>query len=205
MVLPPVTKGLHARARTLQVAHSFIGDAFVRGLSGGEKRRVSIAVELLCAPGLLLLDEPTTGLDSTNAARVVDIMARLAREGVTVLMSIHQPRPDIFRLMDRLLLLSSEGQVGRGTHVFACSCTRVCTHCLMNRLLLLLSSEGQVGRGTHMFACSCTLVCTHCLMNRLLLLSSVGLVGGAVPGRMRTRVMSMLTSCKGSHMPVAYR
>ncbi len=75
----------------------------------------------------------------------------------------------------------------------------------MNRLLLLLSSEGQVGRGTHMFACSCTLVCTHCLMNRLLLLSSVGLVGGAVPGRMRTRVMSMLTSCKGSHMPVAYR
>ncbi|KAF5834484.1 hypothetical protein DUNSADRAFT_8809 [Dunaliella salina] len=94
-----------------KVAHNFIGDAFVRGLSGGEKRRVSIAVELLCAPGLLLLDEPTTGLDSTNAARVVDIMAGLARDGVTVLMSIHQPRPDIFRLMDRLLLLSSEGQV----------------------------------------------------------------------------------------------
>jgi ABC-type multidrug transport system ATPase subunit len=94
------------------VANSFIGDAFVRGLSGGEKRRVSIAVELLTRPGLLLLDEPTTGLDSTNAARVVDIMAALARAGVTVVMSIHQPRPDIFRLMDRVLLLSGDGQVG---------------------------------------------------------------------------------------------
>ncbi len=96
-----------------RVAHSLIGDAFVRGLSGGEKRRVSIGCELLTRPGLLLLDEPTTGLDSTNAARVVDILASLAgQQGVTVLLSIHQPRPDIFRLMDRVLLLSGEGQVG---------------------------------------------------------------------------------------------
>ena len=73
---------------------------------------MSIGCELLTRPGLLLLDEPTTGLDSTNAARVVDILAELAgRQGVTVLLSIHQPRPDIFRLMDRVLLLSGEGQV----------------------------------------------------------------------------------------------
>jgi ABC-type multidrug transport system ATPase subunit len=95
----------------LKVAHSYIGDAFVRGLSGGEKRRLSIGVELLTRPGVLMLDEPTTGLDSTNAARVVDIMAGLAAAGVTVLMSIHQPRPDIFRLMDRVLLLSGFGEV----------------------------------------------------------------------------------------------
>ena len=72
---------------------------------------MSIGCELLTRPGLLFLDEPTTGLDSTNAARVVDIMARLARSGVTVVMSIHQPRPDIFRLMDRVLLMSGQGQV----------------------------------------------------------------------------------------------
>ena len=79
--------------------------------TGGEKRRVSIGCELLTRPGLLFLDEPTTGLDSTNAARVVDIMACLALSGVTVVMSIHQPRPDIFRLMDRVLLMSGQGQV----------------------------------------------------------------------------------------------
>ena len=95
-----------------RVTHSFIGDAFVRGLSGGEKRRVSIGCELITRPGLLLLDEPTTGLDSTNAARVVDILSCLSgSQGVTVILSIHQPRPDIFRLMDRVLLLSGEGQV----------------------------------------------------------------------------------------------
>lgn len=72
---------------------------------------MSIAVELLTRPGLLLLDEPTTGLDSTNAARVVEVLAGLAGGGVNVLLSIHQPRPDVLRAMDRLLLMSGDGQV----------------------------------------------------------------------------------------------
>eukprot|EP00891_Asterochloris_glomerata_P009058 jgi/Astpho2/9058/e_gw1.00133.213.1_t len=94
-----------------KVAHSLIGDAFTRGLSGGEKRRLSIAAELLSKPRIALLDEPTTGLDSSNAAAVVDILAQLASSGTTVILSIHQPRPDILRLMTRMLLLSSNGQV----------------------------------------------------------------------------------------------
>ncbi|CAG9464674.1 unnamed protein product, partial [Pedinophyceae sp. YPF-701] len=93
-----------------RVAHSVVGDELVRGLSGGERRRLSIAAELLASPGLLLLDEPTSGLDSTNAARVVRLAAWLARRGTTIVMSIHQPRPDLLRLMDRLVLLSSRGQ-----------------------------------------------------------------------------------------------
>ena len=89
-----------------KLADSLIGDQFSRGLSGGEKRRVSIATELLMSPGIMFLDEPTTGLDSTNAAKVVDILSKLgSRHGVTVLLSIHQPRPDIFRLLDRILIL----------------------------------------------------------------------------------------------------
>ena len=94
-----------------KIAHSFIGDEFTRGLSGGEKRRVSIATELLTSPGIMFLDEPTTGLDSTNAAKVVDILSGLGSIGVTVLLSIHQPRPDIFRLLDRVLVMSSTGGV----------------------------------------------------------------------------------------------
>jgi ATP-binding cassette subfamily G (WHITE) protein 2 len=94
-----------------KVAHSFIGDQFTRGLSGGEKRRVSIATELLTSPGIMFLDEPTTGLDSTNAAKVVDILSGLGSIDVTVVLSIHQPRPDIFRLLDRVLVMSSTGGV----------------------------------------------------------------------------------------------
>eukprot|EP00223_Ostreococcus_mediterraneus_P005998 CAMPEP_0179689398 /NCGR_PEP_ID=MMETSP0936-20121108/3175_1 /TAXON_ID=548131 ORGANISM="Ostreococcus mediterraneus, Strain clade-D-RCC2573" /NCGR_SAMPLE_ID=MMETSP0936 /ASSEMBLY_ACC=CAM_ASM_000574 /LENGTH=1734 /DNA_ID=CAMNT_0021562003 /DNA_START=11 /DNA_END=5218 /DNA_ORIENTATION=- len=94
-----------------KLADSFIGDQFQRGLSGGEKRRVSIATELLMSPGIMFLDEPTTGLDSTNAAKVVDILSSLGTMGTTVLLSIHQPRPDIFRLLDRVLVLSGEGSV----------------------------------------------------------------------------------------------
>ena len=94
-----------------KLAHAHIGDAFTRGLSGGEKRRVSVATELLTSPGVMFLDEPTTGLDATNAAKVVDILAGLGALGVTILLSIHQPRPDIFRLLDRVCVLSSHGGV----------------------------------------------------------------------------------------------
>ena len=93
------------------VAHAFVGDEWTRGLSGGEKRRVSIATELLTSPAIMFLDEPTTGLDSTNAAKVVDILAALGDQGVTVVLSIHQPRPDVFRLLDRVLVMSKMGDV----------------------------------------------------------------------------------------------
>ena len=93
-----------------KVAESRIGDQFTRGLSGGEKRRVSIATALLTSPSIMFLDEPTTGLDSTNAAKVVDILAALGDTGVTVVLSIHQPRPDVFRLLDRILVMSGTGR-----------------------------------------------------------------------------------------------
>ena len=62
------------------------------------------------------------GLDSSNAAAVVDILAQLASSGTTVILSIHQPRPDILRLMTRMVLLSSNGQVGGARCVLIGTC-----------------------------------------------------------------------------------
>jgi ABC-type multidrug transport system ATPase subunit len=83
----------------------------VRGLSGGEKRRVSIASELLTRPAVIFLDEATTGLDSTNAAQVVEILSGLTLSGASVILTIHQPRSDVLSLLDRVLLMSGSGQV----------------------------------------------------------------------------------------------
>ncbi|WVZ53916.1 hypothetical protein U9M48_004802 [Paspalum notatum var. saurae] len=87
-------------------ADTVVGNAFVRGVSGGERKRVSIGHELLVNPSLLILDEPTSGLDSTAAARLVATLAALARRGRTVVMSVHQPSSRVFRMFDSVLLLA---------------------------------------------------------------------------------------------------
>ncbi|XP_060558207.1 ATP-binding cassette sub-family G member 8-like isoform X2 [Ruditapes philippinarum] len=88
------------------VADSKVGGAEDRGVSGGERRRVSIGVQLLLDPSVLFLDEPTSGLDSFTAHHLVETLAKLAKNNRTVLLSIHQPRSDIFELFDMVLVLS---------------------------------------------------------------------------------------------------
>ncbi len=88
------------------VADTRIGSEMQRGISGGEKRRVSIGVQLLTDPQLLVLDEPTTGLDSFTSHNLAQHLVQLARQGKTVILSIHQPRSDIFHLFDDILLLA---------------------------------------------------------------------------------------------------
>ncbi|XP_074579799.1 ABC transporter G family member 1-like [Curcuma longa] len=84
-----------------------IGGWHVKGISGGQRRRVSICVELLTRPPLLFLDEPTSGLDSAAAYHVVHRLARLARhERMTVVAAVHQPGSEVFDLFDRLCLLA---------------------------------------------------------------------------------------------------
>ncbi|KAJ7547414.1 hypothetical protein O6H91_08G084900 [Diphasiastrum complanatum] len=87
-------------------ADEAIGNWHMRGVSGGEKRRVSIALELLVRPHLIYLDEPTSGLDSASAFFVMCKLKKLAMCGHTVLASIHQPSSEIFELLDDLLLLA---------------------------------------------------------------------------------------------------
>lgn len=91
----------------LGIKDSRIGSSGHRSISGGEKRRVSIACELVTSPSILFLDEPTSGLDAYNALSVVDSLVTLAREyNRTVIFTIHQPRSNIVALFDQLVLLS---------------------------------------------------------------------------------------------------
>ncbi|XP_010609797.1 ATP-binding cassette sub-family G member 8 isoform X1 [Fukomys damarensis] len=96
-----------AELRLRQCADTRVGNAYVRGVSGGERRRVSIGVQLLWNPGILVLDEPTSGLDSFTAHNLVKTLSRLAKGNRLVLISLHQPRSDIFRLFDLVLLMTS--------------------------------------------------------------------------------------------------
>ncbi|TYG86209.1 hypothetical protein ES288_A13G116300v1 [Gossypium darwinii] len=87
-------------------AKTVIGDEGHRGVSGGERRRVSIGIDIIHDPILLFLDEPTSGLDSTSAFMVVKVLQRIAESGSVVIMSIHQPSSRILGLIDRLIILS---------------------------------------------------------------------------------------------------
>ncbi|KAJ5088545.1 hypothetical protein N7456_012161 [Penicillium angulare] len=100
--------------RLTHVQHSLVGDVSKRGISGGQRKRVSIALELAAAPKALVLDEPTSGLDATAALSIIRLLKALCHQGVTVMCIIHQPRAEIFQALDKLLLLSGGRQVYLG-------------------------------------------------------------------------------------------
>jgi len=122
--LPRSMSAAAKRERTLETLHelgilgirdSRIGDSGQRSISGGEKRRVSIACELVTSPAILYLDEPTSGLDSYNALNVIQSLSTLAKNyNRTVVFTIHQPRSNIVALFDHLLLLAKGRAVYSG-------------------------------------------------------------------------------------------
>ncbi|KAL0360343.1 UNVERIFIED_CONTAM: ABC transporter G family member 22 [Sesamum radiatum] len=87
--------------------NTMIGGTFVRGVSGGERKRVCIGNEILLNPSLLFLDEPTSGLDSTTALRIIQMLRNIAQAGKTVVTTIHQPSSRLFSKFDKLILLSN--------------------------------------------------------------------------------------------------
>ncbi|XP_044488294.1 ABC transporter G family member 21 [Mangifera indica] len=86
--------------------NNVVGGPLFRGVSGGERKRVSVGQEMLVNPNLLLLDEPTSGLDSTTAQRIVATLRGLARGGRTVITTIHQPSSRLYRMFDKVVVLS---------------------------------------------------------------------------------------------------
>ncbi|XP_066476933.1 broad substrate specificity ATP-binding cassette transporter ABCG2-like isoform X2 [Tiliqua scincoides] len=89
-----------------KVADMKVGTELIRGVSGGERKRTNIGMELITEPPVLFLDEPTTGLDASTANAVLLLLKRLSRRGRTIIFSIHQPRYSIFKLFDSLTLLA---------------------------------------------------------------------------------------------------
>ena len=120
-----------------------IGNEFIRGVSGGERKRTNIGMELIIEPQVLFLDEPTTGLDAHTAISVVQLLKRWVHSEMAfigfvyfahyctcslsikgnnvVIMSIHQPRYSIFKLLDTLTLLSDGNMVYHGAAAQALS------------------------------------------------------------------------------------
>ena len=86
-------------------ADTIVGDVFHRGLSGGEKKRTSIGVELVSQPNLMFLDEPTTGLDSTTALDIIMNINELKNKGMTIICTMHQPSEEIMALFDKVIML----------------------------------------------------------------------------------------------------
>ncbi|CAN6848143.1 unnamed protein product [Brassica oleracea] len=102
------------RLGLVSCADSCVGDAKVRGISGGEKKRLSLACELIASPSVIFADEPTTGrLDAFQAEQVMETLRKLAQDGHTVICSIHQPRGSVYAKFDDVVLLTE------GTLVYA--------------------------------------------------------------------------------------
>lgn len=97
-----------------KVADTIIGDESHRGVSGGERRRVSIGIDIVHGPLLLFLDEPTSGLDSSSAFMVVETLKHIAEMGSIVIFSVHQPSDRILGLIDNLLILANGQMIYMG-------------------------------------------------------------------------------------------
>jgi len=103
---------------------TMVGNALVKGISGGERKRTSVGVELISNPKLLFLDEPLSGLDSYAAYTLVQALKDLTQSGVPVLCTVHQPSSEIFDMFDDVIMLHDgevvyHGEVERLPHHFA--------------------------------------------------------------------------------------
>ncbi|CAH9080382.1 unnamed protein product [Cuscuta epithymum] len=91
------------------VRNSLVGTVEKRGISGGQRKRVNVGLELVIEPSLLFLDEPTSGLDSASSQLLLRALRREALEGVNICMVVHQPSYTLFKMFDDLMLLAKGG------------------------------------------------------------------------------------------------
>ncbi|HNQ43211.1 MAG TPA: ATP-binding cassette domain-containing protein, partial [Candidatus Cloacimonadota bacterium] len=88
-----------------------VGDLFKKNLSGGERKRLNLALELLFEPTIIICDEPTSGLSFNEAEQIIDILKSLCAQGKIVIITIHQPNSSLFRKFDRILMMDMGGRI----------------------------------------------------------------------------------------------
>ena len=95
-----------------QVINTVVGDEETRGISGGQRKRVNIGMEIVADPSVLFLDEPTSGLDSSTALELCEILKRLAiKNKMTIAAVVHSPSPQSFSQFDDVLFLGKGGKM----------------------------------------------------------------------------------------------
>lgn len=99
-------EGLLKALNLMKCADTVIGSMLLKGISGGERKRTAIGVELITNPELLFCDEPTSGLDSHSAYEVIQILKYLSGTGSAVLCTIHQPSSEVFNLFNKIILIN---------------------------------------------------------------------------------------------------
>ena len=78
----------------------------IKGISGGEKKRLAFATEVLTNPQIMFCDEPTSGLDSYMAQNVIEVLKKMASNGKAVICTVHQPSSEVFAMFDHILLMA---------------------------------------------------------------------------------------------------
>ncbi|KAM3171510.1 hypothetical protein ACTXT7_016480 [Hymenolepis weldensis] len=105
---------LHEANTTGMCGARLVGSGLIRGISGGERKRTNIGIELITDPSVIFLDEPTTGLDTYTASKLMKLLKRLTAEGKTIIASVHQPNWSIYKLFDSVTILCNGRAIYHG-------------------------------------------------------------------------------------------
>jgi ABC-type multidrug transport system ATPase subunit len=92
-----------------ETAHLKVGDPLKKTISGGQRKRLNIALELIREPAVLFVDEPTSGLSSRDSENIMDLLKELALKGKLIFVVIHQPSSEIYKMFDKLMILDVGG------------------------------------------------------------------------------------------------
>ncbi|MCK9583481.1 MAG: ATP-binding cassette domain-containing protein [Candidatus Cloacimonetes bacterium] len=90
---------------------TIVGESSAKNLSGGERKRLNIALELLFEPSIIICDEPTSGLSFNDAEQIIDILSKLCEQGKIVIITIHQPNSSVYRKFDQVMMMDMGGRV----------------------------------------------------------------------------------------------